>query len=95
MAGGGLEQADFALALLERVNGLLARSRDNLVMLSGKGVMERVAGFLLAIRNRLSVFEKLNEFIVLAISRRDITDDLAITVERVSREIGHLEGWLD
>jgi CRP-like cAMP-binding protein len=80
----------FALALLGRMESALARSRDILVTLGRKRAIERVAGFLLAIRERVARGDNGNGMILLPMSRRDIGEYLAITVESISREVGRL-----
>jgi len=82
--------AGLAVVLLERMTGALARSRDVVVTLGRKRAMERVAGFLLSIRDRVSPGSSNGVPIILPMSRRDIGDNLAITVESISREVGRL-----
>jgi CRP/FNR family transcriptional regulator len=82
--------ARLALALLERMTGALAQSREGMVTLGRKRAIERVAGFLLSIRARLGASSANGSAIMLPMSRRDIGDNLAITVESISREVGRL-----
>lgn len=82
--------ARLALALLESMTGALAQSREGMVTLGRKRAIERVAGFLLSIRERVGAGGAKDGAIMLPMSRRDIADNLAITVESISREVGRL-----
>ena len=82
--------ARFAVVLLERMIGSLARAREVAVTLGRKRALERVATFLLSVRDRGSPQAAAEEDIALPMSRRDIAVNLAITVESISREVGHL-----
>jgi len=81
---------DLALALLERMAADLARSRGLSLTLGRKRTMERVAAFLLSVRHRLCMAGGADKPFVLPMSRLDIGDHLAITVESISREVVQL-----
>ncbi len=77
--------------LLERSQTALFRCRDKAVNLGQKTARERVAGFLLAMAERLDCRDHVPGCMDLPMSRRDIADSLGLTIETVSRQIGELK----
>lgn len=86
------DDGELALALLERMAAELARARALSLTLGRKRAKERLAAFLLSIRSRVRGLCSADAPIILPMSRRDIADHLAITVESISREVGQLRG---
>jgi CRP/FNR family transcriptional regulator len=84
------DNPDLAIILLQRMTSALAISRENSLILGRKRAIERVAGFLLSIRARVTMSDISSSSVLLPMSRRDIGDHLAITVESISREVGRL-----
>lgn len=65
----------------------LARTQEHVAMLGRKGAIERVVAFLLDFAER----SKANAFVELPMSRQEIGDYLALTIETVSRTFTQLE----
>ncbi|MBD2841067.1 helix-turn-helix domain-containing protein [Erythrobacter rubeus] len=79
-----------ARALLERQRTALHRCRDKAVALGQKSALERLAGFLLAMAERIGTGDGSEHILDLPMSRRDIADSLGLTSETVSRQLGAL-----
>ena len=77
-------------ALLERSQTALFRCRDKAVNLGQKTAGERVAGFLLAMWERLDASEGPSPMIDLPMSRGDIGESLGLKIETVSRQFTKL-----
>lgn len=84
--------ADPALlhAMLERSQTALYRCRDKAVDLGRKNAKERLAGFLVAMSERVGKEQGGECRIELPMSRRDIGDSLGLTIETVSRQFSEL-----
>ena len=83
---------DWAMArsLLERLPAALHRCRDKAVALGRKSAGERLAGFLLAMAERIGRSDQGSCILDLPMSRRDVADSLGLTIETVSRQLGIL-----
>lgn len=77
-------------ALMDRLPRALHRCRDKAVALGQKSALERLAGFLLAMSERVGVTEGNVVILELPMSRRDIGDSIGLTIETVSRQLGAL-----
>ena len=66
----------------------ISRLRSQLLIVARLTATEKVGGFLLAMSGRLSVGPR--DVVILPISRYDIADYLAISVETVSRSLTEL-----
>lgn len=82
--------ARIARALLERQRTALHRCRDKAVALGRKNALERLAGFLVTMSERVGSGDMRRRVLHLAMSRRDIGDSLGLTIETVSRQLGVL-----
>jgi len=78
-------------ALLERSQTALFRCRDKAVNLGQKSAGERVAGFLLAMWERLEPAGGNSATIDLPMSRADIGESLGLKIETVSRQFTKLK----
>jgi CRP/FNR family nitrogen fixation transcriptional regulator len=80
--------SDFAAAraMLDLTAQSLTQARDHALILGRKGAGERVAAFLLRLADRAPCQE-----LDLAMSRADIADYLALTIETVSRAFTEME----
>ncbi len=74
-----------AHGLLKLVSGHLQKSQEHVLVLGRKGAGERVAAFLLQLADRV------RPDIELPMSRADIADYLALTIETVSRAFTQME----
>lgn len=81
------ENIGAAQALLQLAADQLERAQQHVLLLGRKGAGERVAGFLLALADRFTVKGELD----LPMSRLDIADYLALTIETVSRAFTQME----
>lgn len=79
-----------ARALLGRLPLALHRCRDKAVALGQKSALERLAGFLLAMTERVGRIEGNMCMLDLPMSRREIGDSIGLTIETVSRQLGAL-----
>lgn len=79
-----------ARALLGRLPLALHRCRDKAVALGQKSALERLAGFLLAMTERIGRVEGNMCLLDLPMSRREIGDSIGLTIETVSRQLGAL-----
>lgn len=77
-------------ALMDRLPRALHRCRDKTVALGQKSALERLAGFLLAMSERVGRLEGNVVILELPMSRRDIGDSIGLTIETVSRQLGAL-----
>lgn len=76
-----------AQALLHLTSNILRAEREHVHMLGLKGAVERVAAFLLHLADRFNFRLELD----LPMSRADIADYLALTIETVSRAFTQME----
>jgi CRP/FNR family nitrogen fixation transcriptional regulator len=76
-----------ARSLLALVGRDLASARQHAIVLARKGAGERVAAFLLQLANRANADQEID----LPMSRADIADHLALTIETVSRAFTQME----
>jgi CRP/FNR family nitrogen fixation transcriptional regulator len=76
-----------ARALLQLATHELHEAQDHAVVLGLKGAGERVAAFLLRLADRFATAQELD----LPMSRADIADYLALTIETVSRAFTQME----
>lgn len=81
------EHLDAAQALLQIAANQLDRAQEHVLLLGRKGAGERVAGFLLSLADRFTAKGELD----LPMSRLDIADYLALTIETVSRAFTQME----
>lgn len=81
------QDVDAAQALMRLMSRQLATAREHTLVLGRKGADERVAAFLLEIGARLSPKREIE----LPMSRADIADYLALTIETVSRSFTQME----
>lgn len=81
------QDVDAAQALMRLMSRQLANAREHTLVLGRKGADERVATFLLEIGARLSPKREIE----LPMSRADIADYLALTIETVSRSFTQME----
>lgn len=81
------EENAAARALLALTAQSLAKARDHALILGRKGAGERVAAFLLRLADRATARHELD----LPMSRADIADYLALTIETVSRAFTEME----
>src|SRR6516225_8062669 len=81
--------------LLRRINELaireLCQAREHMVLLGRRSAEEKVATFLISWRDRLARQNGECVILPLAMSRQDIADYLALTIETVSRTFTKLE----
>lgn len=82
--------AIMARSMLERLPSALHRCRDKAVALGQKSALERLAGFLAAMTERVGKLIDGKCTLDLPMSRRDIGDSLGLTIETVSRQLGIL-----
>ena len=80
--------------LLRKLHEMAGReinaARDQMVLLGRKNAEERVAAFLLALRDRWARVSACSVTVPLPMSRSDIADYLGLTIETVSRTISKL-----
>jgi CRP/FNR family transcriptional regulator, nitrogen fixation regulation protein len=81
------ESATTARALLQLAASQLQDAQEHALMLGRKGAGERVAAFLLKLNDRITGRQELD----LPMSRLDIADYLALTIETVSRAFTQME----
>jgi CRP/FNR family nitrogen fixation transcriptional regulator len=84
---GVAEDVTAARALLELAAGQLHEAQEHALLLGRKGAGERVAAFLLRLADRFTARQELD----LPMSRLDIADYLALTIETVSRAFTQME----
>ncbi len=80
-------ESTIARSLLERLPAALHRCRDKAVALGRKSANERLAGFLIAMSERVGRIDGNRCTLELPMSRRDIGDSLGLTIETVSRQL--------
>ncbi|MGD9814976.1 MAG: helix-turn-helix domain-containing protein [Hyphomonadaceae bacterium] len=76
-----------ARALLKMASDELHQAHEHALVLGRKGAGERVAAFLMAMAKRISARREME----LPMSRADIADHLALTIETVSRAFTQME----
>ncbi len=81
------QDARAARALLELMSRQLTSAREHALVLGRKGASERVAAFLLQLSDRFRAHGEIS----LPMSRSDIADYLALTIETVSRSFTQME----
>ncbi len=81
------EQPAAAKALMQLMSRQLESARQHAVVLGRKGAGERVASFLLQLAERFACRREID----LPMSRADIADHLALTIETVSRAFTQME----
>lgn len=81
------EDIAVARALLQHTSSQLQEALAHALMLGRKGAGERVAAFLLWLSERAAVHREID----LPMSRADIADHLALTIETVSRAFTQME----
>jgi len=83
---------DLALTLYKAVSAELATARNLLVCIGQGTAMERIATFLITLRNRSAVSGANDGVFKLMMRRSDIGDLLGLTIETVSRTLTKLRG---
>lgn len=83
---------DLALTLYKAVSAELATARNLLVCIGQGTAMERIATFLITLRNRSTVSGANDGVFKLMMRRSDIGDLLGLTIETVSRTLTKLRG---
>ena len=83
-------EARVSRLLLERLPIALQRCRDRAVALGQGSASERLAGFLLAMSERIGRAQADRCELDLPMSRKEIGDSLGLTIETVSRQFGVL-----
>lgn len=68
----------------------LTLAQDHMILLGRRGAEEKVAGFLIGLRNRLQRLGRSSVTVPLPMTRQDIADYLGLTIETVSRMITKL-----
>ena len=68
----------------------LTLAQDHMILLGRRGAEEKVAGFLVGLRNRLHRLGRSSVTVPLPMTRQDIADYLGLTIETVSRMITKL-----
>lgn len=68
----------------------LTVAQDHMILLGRRGAEEKVAGFLVSLRNRLRRLGRGSVTVPLPMTRQDIADYLGLTIETVSRMITKL-----
>lgn len=68
----------------------LTLAQDHMILLGRRGAEEKVAGFLVGLRNRLRRLGRGSVTVPLPMTRQDIADYLGLTIETVSRMITKL-----
>lgn len=76
--------------LLDAASHELALTQDHVVALGRQTADERVAGFLLSLRNRRRALGGTDDLVPLAMTRQDMADHLGLTIETVSRTLSKL-----
>jgi CRP/FNR family transcriptional regulator len=76
--------------LLDAACAELARDQDHMVSLARHGAQEKIAAFLLSLRNRRRALGCDDGYVALAMTRQDIADHLGLTIETVSRVLTRL-----
>lgn len=76
--------------LLDAACAELARDQEHMVSLARHGAQEKIAAFLLSLRNRRRALGCDDGFVALAMTRQDIADHLGLTIETVSRVLTRL-----
>ena len=89
-------QSGLVVAMMERAYVSLGHCREKSITLGRTSAQEKVAGFLLAMADRIGVMEGSQWVLNLPMSRRDIADTLGLSIETVSRQVTALreEGLL-
>jgi CRP/FNR family nitrogen fixation transcriptional regulator len=77
---------ELATELWARTANNLQLAQDHMLLLGRKSAEERVASFLLQMADRANT----DDTVDLPMSRQDIADYLGLTIETVSRTLGHL-----
>ena len=78
--------------LLERTMSALDEARDRMLSLGRKTAQERLAGFLLELADRAGVRDDAGAIhVMIPISRGEMADYLALTIETVSRQLTRLK----
>lgn len=68
----------------------LIDARDHMMALGQRSAQEKIAWFLIHLRNRWSRSQPLSDEVALPMSRQDIADYLGLTIETVSRTLSKL-----
>ena len=71
----------------------LTVAQDHMIVLGRRGAEEKVAGFLVSLRNRLRRLGRGSVTVPLPMTRQDIADYLGLTIETVSRMITKLSRY--
>lgn len=86
-----LENPDVALRLLRIASSDLAQAARHEVLLGRKTAVERIASFLLDLRDRSGARHLRTRPLVLPMTRGEIADYTGLTIETVSRVLGRLK----
>lgn len=82
-----------ARSMMDRLPTALHRCRDKAVALGQKSALERLAGFLFAMSERVGSNQGNICVLDLPMSRREIGDSIGLTIETVSRQLGALRDY--
>jgi len=85
-----LNHPEMEHALLERTSNELAQAQEQMVLLGRKTAKERIASFLIQLRNR-HLPKGQDGVVTVPMSRSDIADYLGLTTETVSRTLTRLK----
>ncbi|MEM1196028.1 MAG: Crp/Fnr family transcriptional regulator [Pseudomonadota bacterium] len=80
-------QPRLLVAIVERASLSLSHYREKAITLGRTSAQEKMAGFFLAIADRIGVPDKTDDVVTLPMSRRDIADSLGLSTETVSRQV--------
>ncbi len=91
------DNPDVALGLVRAASSELAQARQHELLLGRKTAVERVASFLLDLRNRAGERHLRTQPLSLPMTRSEIADYTGLTIETVSRVFGRLksQGTID
>lgn len=80
-------QSEIVVTMMEQAYLALGHCREKSITLGRASAQERVAGFLLAMADRIGTSDGDGQVLNLPMSRRDIADSLGLSIETVSRQV--------
>jgi len=84
-------EAGAIYSVVRRTLRSLGRCHEKTIVLGRKSAQERVASFLLAMAERIGAYDNARCSLSLPMSRREIADNLGMTIETVSRQLTELK----